>query len=112
MKSKNLEASARAAMFCCIMVSLLCMAVDDLTADNSAKAARKAEPRILLERQYRHAAQSMMKKIPAGRVDDGEDCAHRRPSAGELLEETGYAARQLEGDRYSITLAQVFSTEP
>jgi ADP-ribose pyrophosphatase len=49
-------------------------------------------PRILLERQYRHAAQSMMWELPAGRIDDGESplAAARR----ELLEETGFSARQ------------------
>jgi ADP-ribose pyrophosphatase len=56
------------------------------------KGTRKAEPSILLERQYRHAAQSMMWELPAGRIDDGETAL----TAGkrELLEETGYAARQ------------------
>jgi ADP-ribose pyrophosphatase len=52
----------------------------------------QGEPRILLERQYRHAAQSMMWELPAGRIDDGETplTAAKR----ELLEETGYRARQ------------------
>jgi ADP-ribose pyrophosphatase len=56
-----------------------------------AKASRKGEPRILLERQYRHAAESMMWELPAGRIDDGETplTAAKR----ELLEETGYRAR-------------------
>jgi ADP-ribose pyrophosphatase len=47
--------------------------------------------RILLERQYRHAAQSMMWELPAGRIDEGESllAAAKR----ELLEETGYTAR-------------------
>jgi ADP-ribose diphosphatase len=48
--------------------------------------------RILLERQYRHAAQSMMWELPAGRVDKGESvlAAGKR----ELLEETGYTGRR------------------
>ncbi len=57
-----------------------------------ASDSKGAEPRILLERQYRHAAQSMMWELPAGRIDDGETplTAAKR----ELLEETGYSARQ------------------
>src|SRR5580698_2465067 len=31
-----------------------------LAVDDAAKTARKGESRVLLERQYRHAAQSMM----------------------------------------------------
>ncbi len=48
------------------------------------------EPRVLLERQYRHAAQQMLWELPAGRIDDGENglAAAKR----ELLEETGYTA--------------------
>jgi ADP-ribose diphosphatase len=50
----------------------------------------RSEPRILLERQYRHAAQQMMWELPAGRIDEGENelAAAKR----ELLEETGYTA--------------------
>ena len=49
-----------------------------------------SEPRILLERQYRHAAQQMLWELPAGRIDAGENglAAAKR----ELLEETGYSA--------------------
>ncbi len=63
-----------------------------LAVEEPARARKGAEPRILLERQYRHAAQSMMWELPAGRIDDGETplTAAKR----ELLEETGYSARQ------------------
>ncbi len=50
------------------------------------------EPRVLLERQYRYAAQDYLWELPAGRIDPGET-----PLAGskrELLEETGYRARE------------------
>jgi ADP-ribose pyrophosphatase len=49
------------------------------------------EPHILLERQYRHAAQQFLWELPAGRIDKGEKAlaAARR----ELLEETGYSAK-------------------
>ena len=48
------------------------------------------EPLVLLERQYRHAAQDYLWEIPAGRIDPGEKAllAAKR----ELLEETGYTA--------------------
>jgi ADP-ribose pyrophosphatase len=69
--------------------SIVVLAVDGL---QSAKAGRKVEPRILLERQYRHAAQSMMWELPAGRIDDGETAL--TAAKRELLEETGYSARQ------------------
>ncbi len=50
----------------------------------------RSEPRILLERQYRHAARQMLWELPAGRIDEGENdlTAAKR----ELLEETGYTA--------------------
>jgi ADP-ribose pyrophosphatase len=49
-----------------------------------------AEPGILLERQYRHAARQLLWELPAGRIDEGENdlVAAKR----ELLEETGYTA--------------------
>jgi ADP-ribose pyrophosphatase len=47
-------------------------------------------PQILLEYQYRHAAQSFLWELPAGRIDpeESELAAAKR----ELLEETGYKA--------------------
>jgi len=47
-------------------------------------------PRVLLERQYRHAAKDYLWELPAGRIDPGEKPL---PAAKrELLEETGYTA--------------------
>jgi ADP-ribose pyrophosphatase len=50
------------------------------------------EPQVLLERQYRHAAQQYLWELPAGRKESGEKelVAAKR----ELLEETGYTARK------------------
>ena len=48
--------------------------------------------RVVLERQYRYPLQQVMVEFPAGKLDAGEatfDCARR-----ELLEETGYTARE------------------
>jgi ADP-ribose pyrophosphatase len=75
-----------------VVLAVDVLADDVLAKDDAAKASRKGEPRILLERQYRHAAESMMWELPAGRIDDGETplTAAKR----ELLEETGYRARQ------------------
>jgi ADP-ribose pyrophosphatase len=49
-----------------------------------------AEPRVLLVRQYRHAAEQYLWELCAGRIDKGENelAAAKR----ELLEETGYTA--------------------
>ena len=50
----------------------------------------EATPKVLLERQYRHAASSYLWELPAGRIDPGENELHA--AKRELLEETGYTA--------------------
>jgi len=67
--------------------SIVVLAVEDQT-----RGAKAAQPRVLLERQYRYAAQSMMWELPAGRIDDGETAL--TAAKRELIEETGYRARQ------------------
>lgn len=50
----------------------------------------RSTPRVLLEHQYRHAANDYLWELPAGRIDAGEKAL---PAAQrELLEETGYTA--------------------
>lgn len=54
--------------------------------------AELPDGRLVLERQFRYPVQAVMIEFPAGKLDPGEDslaCAQR-----ELLEETGYTARQ------------------
>jgi len=49
------------------------------------------EPRVLLERQYRYAAEDYLWEIPAGRIDPGESAL--AGAKRELHEETGYRAK-------------------
>lgn len=56
-----------------------------LAVDNSS-----ATPRVLLERQYRHAANDYLWELPAGRIDPGEN--ELKAARRELIEETGYRA--------------------
>ena len=53
-------------------------------------------PRVLLERQYRHAANDYLWEVPAGRIDPGENALHA--AKRELFEETGYTASPLAAD--------------
>ena len=61
--------------------SVVIMAVDET----------RPQPRVLLGRQFRHAASSELWELPAGRMEEGENplSSARR----ELREETGVAAR-------------------
>jgi ADP-ribose pyrophosphatase len=56
------------------------------------RSSSKKNPWIVMERQYRHAANQFLWELPAGKLDAGED-----PVTGaqrELAEETGYRARK------------------
>lgn len=56
------------------------------------KSKSKKDPWIVIERQYRHAANQFLWELPAGKMDPGEEplLAAKR----ELEEETGYAAKK------------------
>ena len=50
------------------------------------------DDKVLLERQYRHAAGRFLYELPAGRIDPGEN--ELKAAKRELLEETGFTARK------------------
>src|SRR5207248_646798 len=60
--------------------SAVILAVDDT----------QSEPRILLEEQFRYAANETLWEVPAGRIDPGESAFEA--AKRELLEETGFSA--------------------
>jgi ADP-ribose pyrophosphatase len=49
--------------------------------------------RIILIRQYRHAARQFLWELVAGRIDTGENI--KQAAARELIEETGYRAKKM-----------------
>ncbi len=64
--------------------SVVILAIDD--------AKNKKNPWVVMERQYRHAANQFLWELPAGKIEPGED-----PLEGakrELAEETGYRAKK------------------
>lgn len=61
--------------------SVVILAVDDSVTP----------PRVLLERQYRYAADKYLWELPAGHIDPGEPSA--KAAKRELLEETGLTAK-------------------
>lgn len=53
-----------------------------------------ADRRVILIRQYRHAAGELMLEVPAGTIDPGE--SPEETARRELVEETGYHAGELK----------------
>ena len=61
-----------------------------ILAVDSAKSKR--DPWIVMERQYRHAANQFLWELPAGKLEPGEDAL--AGAQRELAEETGYSAKK------------------
>ncbi|MGA2569855.1 MAG: NUDIX hydrolase [Terracidiphilus sp.] len=60
-----------------------------LALDNSKS---KKDPWVVMERQYRHAANQYLWELPAGKIDAGEEAL--AGAKRELAEETGYRAKK------------------
>jgi ADP-ribose pyrophosphatase len=60
-----------------------------LAIDNSKS---RKNPWIVIERQYRHAANQYLWELPAGKLEPGEDAL--AGGKRELAEETGYSAKE------------------
>jgi ADP-ribose pyrophosphatase len=61
-----------------------------ILAVDSSKS--KKDPWIVVERQYRHAANQFLWELPAGKLEEGEDAL--AGAKRELAEETGYVAKK------------------
>jgi ADP-ribose pyrophosphatase len=68
-----------------------------------------ADPTILIERQYRHAAGQFLLELPAGRIEPGE--APLAAAKRELIEETGFRAKNGRGSS-ATTPAPAFLPKP
>src|SRR6202034_3394326 len=64
--------------------SVVILAIDD--------SKSKKNPWIVMERQYRHAANQFLWELPAGKLEPGEDALEG--AKRELAEETGYRAKK------------------
>jgi ADP-ribose pyrophosphatase len=60
-----------------------------MAMDNSKS---RKNPWIVIERQYRHAANQFLWELPAGKLEPGEDAL--AGAKRELAEETGYSAKK------------------
>jgi ADP-ribose pyrophosphatase len=56
------------------------------------RSKNKKDPWIVIERQYRHAANQFLWELPAGKLDAGEEAL--AGAQRELEEETGYKAKK------------------
>jgi ADP-ribose pyrophosphatase len=63
--------------------SVVILAIDD---------SSKRDPLIVMEHQYRHAANEYLLEVPAGKMEKGEDAL--AGAKRELLEETGFRAKR------------------
>jgi ADP-ribose pyrophosphatase len=64
--------------------SVVILAVDE--------SMNPADPDVILERQYRHAAGQFLVELPAGRIEPGE--APLAAAKREMIEETGFRAKR------------------
>jgi ADP-ribose pyrophosphatase len=69
--------------------SVVILAVD---RSGGKKSGSKKNPWIVMERQYRHAANQFLWELPAGKLEPGEDALVG--AKRELEEETGYSAKK------------------